>query len=198
MITSSVVDKLDAYQFYNRTEQKAHAYLEFKHTVYKDGSCGDLQIPPLKRLCTPYLHVHPHQKESFTLLQGQLGYQLGDRINSCDIRTCPSPIVVQPLVVHSFWMTDDREDLILTVRIEPTYEDHGLSASAFENIVGVRRDNLMSLWQALLFIDYIETYPVSLPLSWTKWIVRCGSWIGYLLGYQMKYDEYTTRVLTRD
>ena len=95
-------------------------------------------------------------------------------------------------------MTDNREDLILTVRIEPTYEDRGLSASAFENIVGVRRDNLMSLWQALLFIDYIETYPISLPLSCTKWIVRWGSWIGYLLGYQMQYDEYTTRVFTRD
>ena len=102
------------------------------------------------------------------------------------------------MVVHSFWMTDNREDLILTVRIEPTYEDHGLSTAAFENIVGVRRDNLMSIWQALLFMDYIETYPTSLPLSWTKSIIRCGSLIGYLLGYQVQYDEYTTRVFTRD
>ena len=152
-----------------------------------------MQVLPSKRPCTPYVHVHPYQREMFTLLQGQLAYRLADQIYTCNVQTCPTPIVVPPLVPHTFWMHDNHEDLILIVRIEPTYADHGLRATSFENIVGVQRDRLMSIWQAFLFVDNIEAFPVFLSLPYMKPFVRLGACIGRLLGYRIEYDEYTTR-----
>ncbi|CAF1177934.1 unnamed protein product [Adineta steineri] len=191
-ISTSSLNITDGYYFYNRSEQNQNAYLEFKHTVYKQGLCGNLEIPPLKRPCTPYVHIHPYQIEKFILLQGQLSYQLGDKIYSCNIHTCPSPIIIPPLVPHTFWMNDNKEDLILIVRIEPTYKTHGLRAESFENIVGTRRDEYMNIWQAFVFIDNIESYPVALPLFITKLLIKTGSLIGQLLGYRIEYEEYTT------
>jgi len=51
----------------------------------------------------------------------------------------------------------------------------------------------MTIWQALLFIDNIEAYPVFLPLFLTKLIFKFGSLIGQILGYQIEYEEYTTK-----
>ncbi|UJR27632.1 hypothetical protein I4U23_008913 [Adineta vaga] len=192
-ISSSQKNITDEYQFYNRSEQNRNGYFEFKHIVYKYGLCGNLQTPPLKRPCTPYLHVHPYQNEQFILLQGQLSYHLGATIHSCDIHTCPSPIIIPPLVPHTFWMNDNQEDLILTIRIEPAYRTYGLRAESFENIVGAHRDNVLNLWQAFVFIENIDTYPVFLPLFFSKLFIKTGSLIGHLLGYQVEYDEYTTR-----
>jgi hypothetical protein len=149
----------------------------------------------MKRPCTPYVHIHPYQIEKFTLLQGQLSYRLGDEIYSCNIHTCPSPIVVFPCVSHSFWMNDNKEDLIFTVRVEPIYKGHGVRSETFENIAGIRRDKYMNLWQALVLIDDIESYPIFLPLSFVKLLIRIGSLIGQLLGYQNEYEEYTTKLV---
>ncbi len=149
----------------------------------------------MKRPCTPYLHVHPYQVEKFTLLQGQFSYQFGDKLYSCNIHTCPSPIVIPPLVPHTFWMGDNKEDLIIIVHIEPIYKDHGLRAESYENIAGVRRDKYMTLWQAFVFIDDIESYPTFLPLFLVKFIMKIGSLIGQLLGYKIEYEEYTTKIL---
>jgi hypothetical protein len=90
-------------------------------------------------------------------------------------------------------MNDNQDDLILVVHIEPVDPHRGLRMEAFENIVGVRRDNYMSIWQAIVFMDNIDTYPVVLSIFSTKLIAKFGSLIGYLLGYQTEYDEYTTR-----
>ena len=91
-------------------------------------------------------------------------------------------------------MGDNKEDLIFIVRTEPVFKDHGLRPSSYENIAGVRRDHYMNLWQAFVLINNIETYPVVLPLSLTKWIFQIGSLLGRLLGYQIEYEEYTTRI----
>ncbi|CAF1311450.1 unnamed protein product [Adineta ricciae] len=195
IISSSKENITDGYQFYNRSAQNQDGYFEFKHTVYKHGLCGNLNIPPLKRPCTPYVHVHPYQMETFVLLQGHLSYRLDTKNYSCDVHTCPVPIVIRPLVSHTFWMNDNKEDLVLIVRIEPAYRTRGLRAESFENIVGSRRDNALNIWQAFVFIENIETYPVFLPLFFSKLFIKTGSFIGHLLGYQTEYDEYTTRNL---
>lgn len=192
-ITSSSLNITDEYEFYNRTEQYNDVYLEYKHTVYKHGLCGDLQTPPMKRPCTPFLHIHPYQTEKFFLLQGYLSYQMDDKIYSCTIDTCPTPIIIPPNVPHSLWMNDNQEDLIFIVRVEPIYKHHGLQAAGFENVAGVRRDKYMTLWQAFVLIDSIESYPTVLPLTYVKFIVKIGSFIGQILGYQSEYEEYTTK-----
>lgn len=90
-------------------------------------------------------------------------------------------------------MDDNKEDLVLFVRVDPIFNGRGLSAAAFENVAGTRRDDLMNLWQALLFIDRIETYPSALPLFFSQVLTKIGSMIASILGYHSEYDEYTTR-----
>ena len=168
--------------------------MDFKLTIYKDGPCGDLNIIPRKRPCTPFLHIHPYQVEKFTVLQGQFAYQYGDKIYSCDVHTCPRPIIIPPLIPHTFWMSDNKEDVIFIVRVEPAYKDRGMRAEALENIVGAQRDKCMNIWQAFVFLDNIETYPIFIPLFVSKLMGRILSFIGQLLGYKLEYEEYTTKV----
>ncbi len=82
-----MANNTDSYQFFNRSQQINYSYFEFENIIYAHGLCGNLQLPPMQRSCTPPLHIHLDQTEFFTLLQGQLVYQLGDKVYSCDIHT---------------------------------------------------------------------------------------------------------------
>jgi hypothetical protein len=128
----------------------------------------------------------------FTLLQGQLGYQLGDKTYSCDIYTCPRPLILPPLVPHTFWMDDNKEDLILRARLEPSDMYSGIRKGFFENFAGMLRDQHISIFQIFLFFENSQTYPASLPLPLAKIMVKIGALIGQLLGYKIEYKEYTT------
>ena len=152
-----------------------------------------MTVKPLKRVCTPYLHYHLEQTETFVLVQGRLGYLLGDEKNSCDVRSCPSTIIIAPWTTHTFWMDDNFEDLVIDVRVEPIFQDRGLTAELFENIAGVRRDKYMSIWQMFLFMDRIDSYPNSIPFTLFKILTKSGAIIAKILGYRSEYDEYTTR-----
>ncbi len=146
----------------------------------------------MQRPCTPILHMHLHQTEVFTLLQGQLAYQLDDKVYSCDIHTCPRPLIVPPRVPHTFWMHDNKEDLIVVVRLEPANKYNGLRQGFFENFAGTFRDGHFSIWQIFVIFENAQTYPATLPLPLLKIMFRIGSFIGQLLGYQTEYEEYTT------
>ncbi|CAF1208978.1 unnamed protein product [Rotaria sp. Silwood1] len=149
-------------------------------------------MPPMERSCTPTLHAHLNQTESFTLLQGQLAYQLGDKVYSCDIHTCPRPLIVPPLVLHTFWMGDNKEDLIVRVRLEPFSMYSGIRQGFVENLAGIFRDQHTSIFQLFVLLENAQTYPASLPLPLAKIIVKTGTLIGQLLGYKIEYKEYTT------
>ncbi|CAF0786491.1 unnamed protein product [Rotaria sordida] len=71
--------------------------------------------------------------------------------------------------------------------------NHDLRVELLENIVGVRSDKYMTIWQAFVFFDNIETYPVSLLLSFIKILIKIDALIDQLLGYQIEYEEYTTK-----
>jgi hypothetical protein len=146
----------------------------------------------MQRICTPTLHIHLNQIEMFTLLQGQLGYQLGDKVYSCDIHTCPQPLIIPPLLPHTFWMDDNKEDLIVFVRVEPFDKYSGIRQEFFENLAGAFRDQYISIWQMFVLLKNAQTYPASLPLPLTKVMVKIGALIGQLLGYKIEYEEYTT------
>ncbi len=146
----------------------------------------------MQRPCTPLLHIHLNQTESFILLQGQLSYQLGDKVYSCDIHTCPRPVIIPPLLPHTFWMNDNKEDLIVRLRVEPSNKYSGVRQGFFENYAGIIRDQHTSIFQILLLFENAQSYPASLPLPLAKIIVKIGALIGQLLGYKIEYEEYTT------
>ena len=182
----------DSFYLFNRPQQINDSYFEFEVTLYAHGLCGDLQVSPAQRSCTPPPHLHLYQTELFTVLRGQIRYQLGDKINSCDIRTCPRPLVIPPLTPHTFWMDDDKEDLVIRIRAEPCNMYNGACQKFFENYVGIFRDQHTSIWQIFVLFDYAQTYQTSLPLPLSKIIVKTGALIGQLLGYKVEYEEYTT------
>ncbi|CAF0931854.1 unnamed protein product [Rotaria sordida] len=191
-IATSLANNTDSYQFFNRSEQMNNSYFECENIVYAHGICGNLQVPPIQRPCTPPLHIHLEQTEFFTLIQGHLAYQLGDKVYSCDIHTCPRPLIVPPLLSHTFWMHDNKEDLIVRVHAEPADKYNGLSQRFFENFAGINRDQHISIWQIFVLFENAQTYPASLPLPFMKIIVKLGALIGQLLGYKIEYEEYTT------
>ncbi len=187
-----MANNTDLFQFFNRSQQINNSYFECEFTIYAHGLCGNVQVPPMQRPCTPALHIHLNQTEYFTLLQGQIGYQLDDKVYSCDIHTCPRPIIMPPLVPHTFWVSDNKEDRIIRVRVEPVNKYSGIRQEFFENFVGVIRDQHISIFQVFLIFEHAETYPASLPLPLAKLVVKIGALIGQLLGYKIEYEEYTT------
>ena len=156
----------DRYEFSNHTEQYREGFLEFRNVVHRDGPCGNLSIPPRKRPCTPLLHIHLYQRELFTVHQGSLWLSVrwADLFLRCPIRVLRL-FTLNRWPPHTFWMADNQEDLVLTIRVEPIFGDIGLSRKSFENIIGTQRDKLMSFWQALVFLDNIQTYPIGLSTT---------------------------------
>lgn len=192
LIPTSRANNTESYQFFNRSQQIKNSYFEFDNIIYANGVCGDLKIPPMQRICTPPLHVHLVQTELFTLIQGDLGYQMGDKVYSCNIHTCPKPLIIPPHLPHTIWMNDNKEDLIVRVRLEPANKYNGLRQGFFENYGGVTRDQHASMWQIFVLFENAQTYPASLSLPYMKTIFKIGALMGHLLGYKIEYAEYTT------
>ncbi|CAF3126256.1 unnamed protein product [Rotaria sp. Silwood2] len=188
----STANNTDSYQFFNRSQQINNSYFECENIIYANGLCGNLQVPAMQRSCTPPLHIHLEQTELFTLLQGHLAYQLGNKVYSCDTHTCPRPLIVPPLLPHTFWMDDNKEDLIVRIRLEPANRYSGLRQGFFENFAGIFRDQHISMWQIFVLFENAQVYPASLPLPIMKIMVKTGALIGQLLGYKIEYEEYTT------
>jgi hypothetical protein len=91
-------------------------------------------------------------------------------------------------------MHDNKEDLILIIRAEPSNKYTGIRQGFFENYAGVFRDQHVSIWQIFVLFENAQTYSAALPLPLMKIIVKIGSLIGHLLGYKVEYEEYTTIV----
>ena len=93
---------------------------------------------------------------------------------------------------HTLWMDDNREDLIILIRVYLSNNFGGVQRGFFENYAGILRDQHTSIWQMLLLFENAQAYPVSLPLSLAKIMVKTGAFIGQLLGYRAQYEAYTT------
>lgn len=188
-ITTSSENNTESYEFINEEDQSIFA---FKDIVYAQGLCGNLGVPPSERPCTPPLHIHLNQTERFIVLQGQIGYQLGDEIYSCNVETCPRPLVIPPGLKHTFWMDDNKEDLIVRIELEPTDPDYGIRRAFFENFGGLNRDDQVDIFQIFVLFDQAQVYPGAIPLPLAQILFKLGAYLGRALGYKSHYDEYTT------
>jgi hypothetical protein len=91
-------------------------------------------------------------------------------------------------------MNDNKEDLILITRFEPSNKHSDVQQGFFENLAGLLCDQYASIWQLSLLFENAQIYPASLPLPLTKIILKTGALVGQLLGYKVEYEEYTTIV----
>lgn len=112
-------------------------------TIFR-GPCTDQSIKPSDRLCTPPLHSHPDQDETFEVVEGFFEYILE---NTTGIITTGQKILVPKGTLHSF-STPKDQTLKLIISFFPGMK----MEEFFEQNVGIRKDSDNTGW----FFGYIE------------------------------------------
>jgi len=166
--------------------------LVFRSTA--DSSNGRLFQAELTVQPGPYVvraHVHPSQEESFVVLEGTYGYQIGDRSGVAQ----PGETLVCPVgVSHSQWNAGDG---ILRIY----YEHRPALTSAeifFETQFGLSRDGKLSpngdihvLQGAVLLAevgDFIR--PATPPIAVQNALFPVLAALGRMLGFRARYQKY--------
>ena len=167
--------------------------LIFRSTA--DSSNGQLFRAELIVKPGPYVvraHIHPGQEESFVVLEGAYGYQIGERTGVAhpgDTLVCPAG------VSHSQWNGGNS-----LLRIY--YEHRPAMTSAeifFETQFGLSREGKLSptgdinLLQAAVLLqevgDFIKPSSPSIAVQNTLFPVLAT--LGRMLGYRARYERYS-------
>ncbi|KAL9650025.1 hypothetical protein ABK040_003143 [Willaertia magna] len=153
--------------------------------IKHDGVCGS-KVSPFQRPCTPPIHVHRFQNETFQVLNGKMTYYLNGETGI--LSAGDKPIKINPYNKHTFWM-EGNEDLLVRVTLEPAL----YTENYFENIAGTERDGLMNFIQSTMLSCAEPVIFTENPLSAHPLLREFVCFIGkYLLGYRSYYPEYTT------
>jgi quercetin dioxygenase-like cupin family protein len=166
--------------------------LIFRSTA--DSSNGELFRAELIVKPGPYFvraHVHPSQVESFVVLAGMYGYQIGDQRGVAR----PGDTLVCPVgVSHSQWNAGDG-----TLRIY--YEHRPALTSAeifFETQFGLSRDGKLSpkgdinLLQGAVLLREVGDFirPSSPPNAVQNALFPVLAVFGRMRGYRARYEKY--------
>ena len=140
-------------------------------------------------------HIHPSQEESFVILSGKYGYQIGDRKGIA----LPGETLVCPVgVSHSQWNAGDS---ILRIY----YEHRPALTSAeifFETQFGLSRDGKLSpkgdinLLQGAVLLQEVGDFirPSSPPIAVQATLFPMLAAIGRIRGYRARYEKYALPV----
>jgi quercetin dioxygenase-like cupin family protein len=136
-------------------------------------------------------HIHPTQEESFVVLAGAYGYQIGDRKGVAR----PGETLVCPVgVSHSQWNAGVTDMHIY-------YEHRPALTSAevfFETQFGLSRDGKLSargdinLLQGAVLLQEVGDFirPSSPPIVVQDTLFPVLAAIGRMRGYQARYEKY--------
>jgi len=159
-----------------------------------DSSSGQLFRAELTMKPGPYAvraHIHPRQEESFVVLEGAFGYQIGDRVGVAH----PGDTLVCPVgVSHSQWNGGSG---ILRIY----YEHRPALTSAeifFETQFGLSRDGKLSprgdinLLQGAVLLQEVGDFirPSSPPIAVQNTLFPVLAAIGRMSGYRARYQKY--------
>jgi quercetin dioxygenase-like cupin family protein len=126
---------------------------------------AELWARPHGRVAGP--HVHPHQTETFEILDGSLGVRLGSETRSCH---AGEHLKVPPGVVHDWWAEgDDHAHVMVETRPARRFEEMivtvwGLAMTGRTNAKGV--PSLLQL--ALLSEEFREEIVFESPPAWMQ------------------------------
>ena len=166
--------------------------LIFRSTA--DSSGGKLFRAELIVRPGPYVvraHIHPSQEESFVVLEGSYGYQIGDRRGIAG----PGETLVCPIgVSHSQWNAGSEPMRVY-------YEHRPALTSAeifFETQFGLSRDGKLSpqgeirLLQGAVLLAEVGDFirPTSPPLAVQNAVFPVLAAIGRMCGYRARYPKY--------
>ena len=166
--------------------------LIFRSTA--DSSDGQLFRAELIVKPGPYVvqaHFHPRQEESFVVLAGAYGYQIGNRKGVAQ----PGDTLVCPIgVSHSQWNAGDG---ILRI-----YYEHrpalGSAEIFFETQFGLSRDGKLSpggeikLLQGAVLLQEVGDFirPSSPPIAVQNLLFPVVAALGRICGYRARYLKY--------
>ncbi len=166
--------------------------LIFRSTA--DSSNGQLFRAELVVQPGPYVvraHLHPNQEESFVVLEGAYGYQIGETSGVGK----PGDTLVCPVgVPHSQWNAGNG---ILRIY----YEHRPALTSAeifFETQFGLSREGRLSpkgdisLLQAAVLLQEVGDFirPPSPPIAVQNVLFPLLAAIGHMRGYRARYPKY--------
>lgn len=166
--------------------------LIFRSTA--DSSNGQLFQAELIVKPGPYVvraHIHPSQEESFVVLEGTYGYQIGDRRGVAK----PGDTLVCPVgVSHSQWNAGDG---ILRIY----YEHRPALTSAeifFETQFGLSRDGKLSskgeipVLQGAVLLAEVDDFirPSTPPIALQRVLFPVLAAVGRMLGFRARYPKY--------
>ncbi|KAL9656550.1 hypothetical protein ABK040_005312 [Willaertia magna] len=175
----------ETYTFKIRSADSNGSKFEFETLIKHDGLCGS-KVSPFQRPCTPPIHIHRFQNETFEVLKGKMTYYLNGETGT--LSAGDKPIKITPFNKHTFW-NEGNEDLLVRITLEPAL----FSENFFENLAGAGRDGLMSFIQATLFTCSEPVIFTENPLSAHPLLREIICFVGkHLLGYRSFYPEYTT------
>jgi quercetin dioxygenase-like cupin family protein len=166
--------------------------LIFRSTA--DSSNGQLFRAELIVKPGPYVvraHFHPSQEESFVVLAGAYGYQIGDRKG---VAQAGETLVCPVGVSHSQWNAGDSDLHIF-------YEHRPALTSAeifFETQFGLSRDGKLSstgeinLLQGAVLLQEVGDFirPSSPPVAVQNILFPVLAAVGRRLGYRARYPKY--------
>mmetsp|Transcript_27127 Transcript_27127/g.59247 ORF Transcript_27127/g.59247 Transcript_27127/m.59247 type:complete len:228 (-) Transcript_27127:1485-2168(-) len=141
------------------------------------------------KIGSPPPHIHPAQKETFTVISGGFGaFMDGQNVTAGPGQS----IVVPPGAVHYFYSTDPSQDLHLSIRLEPALD----ADKFFEQFAGLGRDyGAVSAIPPLQLISLMAAYGLDLafmPAPVWKVVKVVVPPLAQLLGYKTYYPEYDT------
>jgi quercetin dioxygenase-like cupin family protein len=139
----------------------------------------------------PFEHIHPLQKETFTIIEGSVYFKL----NGKEVHvTAGNAVTVPPGAKHIFLNKEDKV-LRAIVEVRPALRfENGI-----ETIFGMATDGKCDekgqppFLQIAVLTDYSagEFYLASLPIPIQKFLFGILSRIGRVLGYQAFYTRYS-------
>lgn len=158
-----------------------------------DGSVAryEFQIDPPSTSHGPHLHVHPVQRETFEVVSGRLGMQIGDE--TC-ILDAGDAVEVPPGVPHRFWNAGASETTFVgevrppmrTVTLMPTV--FRMAADGWATSEGLPINPFALAVVLDEFPDHI--YLGRLPVVLQKTVLWPLARIGRALGYEPAFPEY--------
>jgi mannose-6-phosphate isomerase-like protein (cupin superfamily) len=187
-IIHSTLDPKDSDTLHFRV--RSDDVLVFDYDIHSGGVCTNNAKSPkfkteLKRICTPPLHWHMDQTETFEVLQGVMGYIFNGTLKQL---TAGQSVTIVPYTLHTFWNAGDI-DLKTRITVKPA----GRCEAIFENLMGYSRDGASYLDMAYTVVTSNVCMKMTepIPCKITKDSITAAA---SLLNVSPYHSEYTTNM----
>jgi mannose-6-phosphate isomerase-like protein (cupin superfamily) len=129
-------------------------------------------------------HVHPHQSERFEVLEGRVGFRVGDR----ELVAEPGNVVtVEPGTPHRFWNAGEGEARFVC-EVRPALEFESLIETMF-SLAAEGKTNRKGMPNpfrlAVIARSHFDTVRLPFPPAWLqRAALAMGAPLGRMLGYR--------------